>query len=515
HDVETALNAKQTASLLTLDVKEAFDGVLPGRLTRRLREQGWPNNLVRWVKSFTTGRRAMIWLDGTTGAEFNVPHGLPQRSPVCPILFMLYLAPLFQLGSPSKRFGYADDVAFFQISKSLHENANLLAKDLRQAINWASEEGITFDPDKFGLLHFSRRRTDQDPRTTPNVEVDPLNISEDADRPYIRWLGVLLDKKLTFKWHARSLAAKSLKVSQALSSLGNTARGVPPHLLRQAVVSCVLPVMYYAAETWWPVRTREGPRARISNRVDTSLQLFSKVVLTAARAILPVYRTTPSAALHRESGLAPPEIALEQRTLVATVRLRRLDPRHPLLRRAIRVLALGRPTSRFARRILALPASEQINLIATPPWAPREGQAAAQARVGGPNGQTRDQAKEKFLSFLRTVPLQDIVLFSDGSKQLDGSAGAGFVAYQGGVQVLKQSFALGKGNEVFDAEAKGALAGAKAALALPSTKFATNLWICLDNLEVATRLLSPFPGSSQATFDEFLELNPRWQARPR
>ncbi|KAI0998379.1 hypothetical protein K3495_g9812 [Podosphaera aphanis] len=80
---------------------------------------------------------------------------------------------------------------------------------------------------------------------------------------------------------------------------------------------------------------------------------------------------------------------------------------------------------------------------------------------------------------------------------------------------FKQSFALGKGNQVFDAEEKGALAGAKAALTLPSTKFATNLWICLDNLEVVTRLLSPFPGSSQATFDEFLELNPCWQARPR
>lgn len=116
---------------------------------------------------------------------------------------------------------------------------------------------------------------------------------------------------------------------------------------------------------------------------------------------------------------------------------------------------------------------------------------------------------------MRTVSLQGIVLFLDGSKQPDGSAGAGFVAYQGGVQVLKQSFALGKGDKVFDAEAKGALAGAKAALALPTTKFATNLWICLDNLEVATRLLWPFLGSSQATFDEFLELNPRWQARSR
>jgi hypothetical protein len=49
HDVETTLNSKLQASLLTIDVKGAFDRVLPGRLVRRLCEQGWPDNLVRWV----------------------------------------------------------------------------------------------------------------------------------------------------------------------------------------------------------------------------------------------------------------------------------------------------------------------------------------------------------------------------------------------------------------------------------------------------------------------------------
>ena len=45
HDVEEALNQGHITSLLTLDVKGAFDTVLPGRLVRRLREQGWPDNL--------------------------------------------------------------------------------------------------------------------------------------------------------------------------------------------------------------------------------------------------------------------------------------------------------------------------------------------------------------------------------------------------------------------------------------------------------------------------------------
>jgi hypothetical protein len=40
HDVEEALYRRQTASFLTLDVKGAFDAILPRRLVRRLREQG-------------------------------------------------------------------------------------------------------------------------------------------------------------------------------------------------------------------------------------------------------------------------------------------------------------------------------------------------------------------------------------------------------------------------------------------------------------------------------------------
>ncbi|KAI1007378.1 hypothetical protein K3495_g852 [Podosphaera aphanis] len=74
---------------------------------------------------------------------------------------------------------------------------------------------------------------------------------------------------------------------------------------------------------------------------------------------------------------------------------------------------------------------------------------------------------------------------------------------------------LGVGVEIFDAEARGALEGAKAAIGSPTTKFATNLWVCLDNLEVAIHLLSPFPGSSQSIFDEFIGLNSLWQSRYR
>jgi hypothetical protein len=135
-------------------------------------------------------------------------------------------------------------------------------------------------------MHFSRRRTDQDPTRNPSVTAGPITVYESTDRPYLRWLGILFDKKLTFKWHAKEMAAKAITVANALRSLGNTVRGVQPRLLRQVVSACVLRKAYYGAETWWPGRNRPTTSSPISNRVDGHLTSLAKVVLAGARAVL-------------------------------------------------------------------------------------------------------------------------------------------------------------------------------------------------------------------------------------
>ncbi|EED14697.1 polymerase, putative [Talaromyces stipitatus ATCC 10500] len=122
HDIEQALNQGKTASLLTFDVEGAFDNVLPGRLTYRLRTQGWPNNLILWISSFITERTIQIRFDNELGPHTDISCGLPQGSPISPILFMLYIAPLFHMGNPRTRFGYADNRATLAISPSLLTN---------------------------------------------------------------------------------------------------------------------------------------------------------------------------------------------------------------------------------------------------------------------------------------------------------------------------------------------------------------------------------------------------------
>jgi hypothetical protein len=104
-------------------------------------------------------------------------------------------------------------------------------------------------------------------------------------------------------------------------------------------------------------------------------------VLAAARAVLLVYRTTPIAVLYRESSLLLPEIELDQLAILATVCIRRLDPYYPLYRKAAKIIRLELLTLRFARRILALLASEQVNLIQQLLWYSQESRTTTMDRI--------------------------------------------------------------------------------------------------------------------------------------
>jgi hypothetical protein len=58
------MEGRQVATLVTADVEGAFDAVLRTGLLLRLREQGWPENIVHWAGSFMSGRYTCVWHDG-------------------------------------------------------------------------------------------------------------------------------------------------------------------------------------------------------------------------------------------------------------------------------------------------------------------------------------------------------------------------------------------------------------------------------------------------------------------
>ena len=81
----------------------------------------------------------------------------------------------------------------------------------------------------------------------------------------------------------------------------------------KAVQSCVLSTALYGAEAWWPGLTRITTQRdkMVGTGVGWHTDLLDSTILKAVRAALPVWRTTPKTALHRESGIPPSAIILQ------------------------------------------------------------------------------------------------------------------------------------------------------------------------------------------------------------
>lgn len=175
HDVERAWEKKEILTALAFDIKGAFDTVTEGRPTKRLWEQQIPLPLIRWVASFLTNRKAAIRLDGYTGIQEEVQIGVPQGSPVAPILFMLFTTSLFKLFSDDKKEpgiairGYVDDGLLTSQGTSEQICTTKVVAAFEKVEKWACENGLIFDPAKFEAINFSRRRD----TTNPPINLPP------------------------------------------------------------------------------------------------------------------------------------------------------------------------------------------------------------------------------------------------------------------------------------------------------------------------------------------------------
>jgi len=78
-----------------MDAKSAFNNVSRPVLSRRLVELGIEPDLVRWTDPFMSDRSVRLVLEGREEEEHEVETGVPQGSPVAPILFTAYLSGIF------------------------------------------------------------------------------------------------------------------------------------------------------------------------------------------------------------------------------------------------------------------------------------------------------------------------------------------------------------------------------------------------------------------------------------
>jgi len=154
HNVESFHRLRYKVSTLFLDVKGGFDNVKSPWLHSLLHRKGVSPYLVQWVGSFLTHRTCRLTFQGSPRLFAPVSVGVPQGSPISPLLFVLYVALLDLEISRSLIFPYVDDFAITVASPSYRTNVRLLQKSCSALKRKASRINISFSVPKTKLIHW-------------------------------------------------------------------------------------------------------------------------------------------------------------------------------------------------------------------------------------------------------------------------------------------------------------------------------------------------------------------------
>ena len=88
--IHAAWREGKVYSAVFMDVAGAFNNVHHQWLIHNLSKRRIPQQITKWVESFLQGRSTRIKFNGTQSATFPTPAGVPQGSPMSPILYTYY-----------------------------------------------------------------------------------------------------------------------------------------------------------------------------------------------------------------------------------------------------------------------------------------------------------------------------------------------------------------------------------------------------------------------------------------
>lgn len=315
--IYTAWRRGKVLSLVTFDVQGAFNGVNRHVLQRRLRERRIPEELCEWVNDFCNKRSASLAIQSYESPVEAILHpGVPQGSPLSPILYIFYNAGLVDqpINAQGGSLGFVDDYSAWTVGNSAAENTEKLQREVIPRVEqWAKESGAVFEASKTGLIHFVR------PQGKVEEDLPPLNFQVQVIVPSktVKLLGVVLDNRMTFKQHIAKVTSKATNQCLAIKRL----RGVRPKQARQLYTATVTPILDYCATAWYA----PGRRG-----ITSHVRELEAVQKLGALAVVSAFRTVALHIAQIEAGLVPTERRLQKRVLRHLARLLTLPEGNPV-----------------------------------------------------------------------------------------------------------------------------------------------------------------------------------------
>jgi hypothetical protein len=285
-DILDSMDRRQVTLLGLLDLSAAFDTVDHDILLRRLETSFGISGLVlKWLKSFLTGRVQAVAFRGVVSAYSSVMYGVPQGSVLGPLLFLLYTADVTAVAT---RHGvcahsYADDTQLYTSCSAVDGPASAaqLLCCIEDVSRWMASNRLMLNVDKTQFIWLgSPRQLEAVSKVQLSVGGALATVSDT-----VRDLGVTLDAQLSMKKHVDGVVRSCFYQLRQLRSIR---RSVPTDAMRTLVHAFISSRVDYCNAVLY------GVSSTVTRRLQAVLHAAARLITGVRRNdhITPTLRDT-------------------------------------------------------------------------------------------------------------------------------------------------------------------------------------------------------------------------------
>ena len=240
-NIKKTLDSNKYGCGVFIDLKKAFDTVNHEILLQKLEHYGIHGAPLAWFKSYLYDRKQYVHINGTNSEISTVTCGVHQGSVLGPLLFLIYINDLPNISNKLKFYLFADDTNIYLESDDLINLEKIMNKELVKLYEWLSINRLSLNISKTNFVIFAPINKQ---KATVTILINKVAIDEVQ---HVKYLGVLIDSQLMFKYHIEEM---NKKVSRAIGVLYKLRPFVTSKIVTNVYYAIIYPFLLYGIVVW-------------------------------------------------------------------------------------------------------------------------------------------------------------------------------------------------------------------------------------------------------------------------